>query len=492
MAQGAECRASAGPCDVAEACTGSASQCPVDDFKSAATECRAAAGPCDLAEACTGASASCPSDGLKPSSTECRAAVGACDAPETCTGVDTTCPSDVKKAAGAVCRASSGACDIEEVCAGNSDGCPADGVRNGSTLCRPAAGDCDAPEVCSGEGVACPPDVLRTNATVCRPAAGVCDQAETCTGVDLACPADLKRASSALCRAAAGVCDADELCAGGNDCPTDLKLMGTVCRAAANGGCDVAETCPGNSNACPSDAFAQATTVCRPSSTGACDPAEQCTGNSALCPTNVSQPPANCEPYACLSATGCRTSCTTDADCGPNFRSVCASGACVTAKLVFVSSTTSATANLGGLTGADTTCQTLANAAALGGTFKAWMSSASTSAAARLTQATVPYILRLNKTKVANNWAGLTGGGNLLARIDADEFGVRVPGTNTLSWTGTNAAGGNSGLNCSGFTVATPAALGGYGILGTVGSGWTYTTNGSCSTAGGHIICFEQ
>src|SRR5207302_77640 len=69
---GTVCRAAAGACDVAEACTGSSSVCPIDEFKSVATECRPAAGECDIAETCTGTTPTCPADTFKPPSVECR------------------------------------------------------------------------------------------------------------------------------------------------------------------------------------------------------------------------------------------------------------------------------------------------------------------------------------------------------------------------------------------------------------------------------------
>src|SRR6185295_4236280 len=66
---GAECRASAGICDVAEFCDGVSTACPADDFEPATTECRASAGECDPAENCTGGSAACPGDARTPAGT---------------------------------------------------------------------------------------------------------------------------------------------------------------------------------------------------------------------------------------------------------------------------------------------------------------------------------------------------------------------------------------------------------------------------------------
>src|SRR5439155_8780087 len=81
---GATCRAAAGPCDVAETCTGTGVDCPAD-AKSTAV-CRAAAGGCDVAESCDGVSDNCPADAFQPAATQCRASAGACDPAEVCTG----------------------------------------------------------------------------------------------------------------------------------------------------------------------------------------------------------------------------------------------------------------------------------------------------------------------------------------------------------------------------------------------------------------------
>src|SRR5207247_11476759 len=59
---GAVCRAVAGPCDVAESCTGTSTTCPTDAFLPATTVCRAESSPCNPGELCTGSSAACPAD----------------------------------------------------------------------------------------------------------------------------------------------------------------------------------------------------------------------------------------------------------------------------------------------------------------------------------------------------------------------------------------------------------------------------------------------
>lgn len=77
-------------------------------------------------------------------------------------------------------------------------------------------------------------------------------------------------------------------------------------------------------------------------------------------------------------------------------------------KRVFVTST-NYNGNLGGLSGADQKCQDRANAANLGGTWKAWLSDSSISAASRLSHSDRAYKL-ITGILVALNWTDLTDG----------------------------------------------------------------------------------
>ncbi|HJQ85115.1 MAG TPA: hypothetical protein VKA21_13610 [Candidatus Binatia bacterium] len=330
------CRPAADVCDVQETCTGSGAACPADAVKSSAEFCRPSAGVCDLSEFCNGSSTACPPDAK--SSAECRAAGGACDVAESCDGVGNDCPPDVLVSSGTVCRPVAGSCDVQETCTGASPSCPADAFEPASTTCRPSGGVCDPAESCTGSAAACPADAKST--AVCRPSAGTCDVTESCDGVGDACPPDAK--STAPCRAATGVCDVAESCDGvGNDCPADaLEPSTTVCRAAA-GPCDLAEQCTGSGAACPADV--KGTGVCRPVA-GPCDVAESCDGISIACPADVFEPGATvCRPAApyCDVAehcTGTAAACPTDAFL-PNGTAcddgvactadACAGGACV-------------------------------------------------------------------------------------------------------------------------------------------------------------------
>ncbi|MGO9662107.1 MAG: hypothetical protein ACLP66_02210, partial [Polyangia bacterium] len=220
---GTVCRASAGPCDMAEVCDGTAAGCPTDHFAAATTVCRASAGPCDLAETCTGTSAACPADALAPATTVCRASAGPCDLAESCTGTSAACPADALASAATVCRASAGPCDLAETCTGTSAACPADALAPATTVCRASAGPCDVTETCTGSSPACPPDGFLQASLACRPAAGPCDALEVCSGVSAACPPDAFLPTSTVCHASTGPCDPAETCTGSAPtCPTGI------------------------------------------------------------------------------------------------------------------------------------------------------------------------------------------------------------------------------------------------------------------------------
>ncbi len=285
------CRKAAGPCDVAEKCTGKSSVCPPNKLKPKAAVCRAAVkGGCDAAETCTGASAACPADKLASKGTVCRKAAGVCDATETCTGTSAACPADKRTSKGAACRKAAGDCDVAETCDGTSAGCPADVFLTKAAVCRKASGPCDAAETCSGVAAACPKDSYLPKLTVCRAAMGDCDAPEVCTGASASCPVDRLLPPTHVCRKQSGDCDLAEKCTGvSTSCPPDrLRRAGKVCRAAA-GDCDDAEVCDGASAACPLDAFKSSGVVCR-DITERCDAKELCSGTSAACPADALQP----------------------------------------------------------------------------------------------------------------------------------------------------------------------------------------------------------
>jgi hypothetical protein len=171
---------------------------------------------------------------------------------------------------------------------------------------------------------------------------------------------------------------------------------------------------------------------------------------------------------------------------------------------IFVSSTGFA-ANFGGLSGADAQCQLLANAVPLGGTWAAWLSSSTTSAASRLTHGLGPYTL-INGTVVAASFADLISG-TIKAPINVNEKGGAPPtvavacaATNApLVWTGTTPQGtiSTGDYQCADWTsqAAGPGAVWG-GATFTDGE-WTNwcSSVGPASTActiTAALYCIEQ
>jgi hypothetical protein len=169
-------------------------------------------------------------------------------------------------------------------------------------------------------------------------------------------------------------------------------------------------------------------------------------------------------------------------------------------KIVFVTSQTF-NGSMSGLAGADSQCQELAGSAGLSGTYKAWLSAGSSSAASRMTQSSEPYVL-VNGSVVAENFAALTDTSStpLVNAIARDEHGdMQV----TYAWTNTNADGSlsyadTSCNDCAGWTNAAETSCGsGSSYAGAFGSNaaqvseWTQLGLQSCGSAAA-LYCIEQ
>ena len=165
-------------------------------------------------------------------------------------------------------------------------------------------------------------------------------------------------------------------------------------------------------------------------------------------------------------------------------------------KRVFVTSAVFSS-NLGGLAGADTKCQQAADAAALGGTYKAWLSDESTSVASRMTHAAIPYAL-VDGTIVASDWSELTS--NFLAHaIDRTEKNgaplvvAASCGTWAAVWTGSQANGDQDvGYTCSGWSGAQPSDNGDVGDASQTSSWWTDKCSMQTCGHTAALYCMEQ
>lgn len=164
---------------------------------------------------------------------------------------------------------------------------------------------------------------------------------------------------------------------------------------------------------------------------------------------------------------------------------------CAKDSLVFISSEYYKGSDLGGLMGADLRCRNLAAKAGLPRalTFKAWLSTASTSAADRLIHSPGRYLL-VNGLVVAQNWDALTSG-TLENPIMVDESSM-----NNISavWTGTLPSGEPApGTDFCGDWDA-ESGLGkfaGFGDSTSVDAFWSYVEAADCLGAA-PIYCIEQ
>lgn len=224
---------------------------------------------------------------------------------------------------------------------------------------------------------------------------------------------------------------------------------------------------------------------------GVCHPAEPtCEETCAGCCSNGQCYPGDTKATCGKNGAACvpcadDEACTPEGVCGPP--QTCGNGGPC---LVFVTSA-EFSGNLGGLTGADAVCQQLAQANALPGTFRAWLSDETGSPSTRFVQSTGLYVLR-NGTVVANDWADLTDG-PLLAPIEITEEQSAVVGGRT--WTNTERDGLpllSNQKHCNNWTSAADPFIGHFGRAFASNGEWTDSGNHLPCEQTAHLYCFQQ
>lgn len=147
---------------------------------------------------------------------------------------------------------------------------------------------------------------------------------------------------------------------------------------------------------------------------------------------------------------------------------------------------------LGGITGADATCNALASVAGLPGTYKAWLSASdpSTSPTSRFQKSAIGYQL-VGGGIIANTWEDLTDG-HLRTPINRNEHGEVI---DNVVWTNTNPDGtrrsGEYWEVCSDWTES----FGGHvkvGYTQSADSSWTAHSDWPCDFYRPHLYCFQQ
>jgi hypothetical protein len=154
-----------------------------------------------------------------------------------------------------------------------------------------------------------------------------------------------------------------------------------------------------------------------------------------------------------------------------------------------------------GLEAADCICQEHADIwGDLSGTYKAWLSDSTTSAASRMTPFDGPYVNRRGE-RIADNWTQLTDG--TLACTDIMNYNESGDESSTqfhMVWTGTGLFGDiqNPSWTCSDWTSRAVEVFGVYGTAtgNTLGSDprngcWTYWHWTECDRPN-RLYCVEQ
>ncbi len=151
-----------------------------------------------------------------------------------------------------------------------------------------------------------------------------------------------------------------------------------------------------------------------------------------------------------------------------------------------------------GLEAADCICQAYAKRGKLSGTYKAWLSDATTSASSRLSHSGLQYVNRRGKL-IAANWSELANGARPCDSImNYDENGEIRQLPYQLVWTGTDGFGNIHSLlkYCDNWTSGVSSAGGMCGITivptnGNLDACWTQWGWRPCDDLNG-LICVEQ
>ncbi len=158
-------------------------------------------------------------------------------------------------------------------------------------------------------------------------------------------------------------------------------------------------------------------------------------------------------------------------------------------KTVFASTVVSS-GNLGGLAGADATCQSNASAAGLAGTYRAWLGTSTAGPSDRLPDDAGPYVLPGGQL-VATSWTDLTDE-TITRPIDSVASGAPVGFARV--WTGADGSGNalpSAADTCSDWTSST--GTGRTGIATNSNSTWTDSApSQSCGTFGFRLYCFQE
>jgi len=158
------------------------------------------------------------------------------------------------------------------------------------------------------------------------------------------------------------------------------------------------------------------------------------------------------------------------------------------------------TGTFGGLGAGDAICQTLADAADLGGTYKAWLSSSTIDARDRLSHVGKPYVL-VDGTVVADDWDEFASEHHQHAINLTELFGPPPQSANQVYvYTGTTSEGTVKTLTTSGDELlfgtcgdwVAGSVFTAVGLAHLAHFGWSSASGSDCLTLTGPLYCLEQ
>lgn len=148
--------------------------------------------------------------------------------------------------------------------------------------------------------------------------------------------------------------------------------------------------------------------------------------------------------------------------------------------------------NLGGITGADSICQTTASQAGLNGVYKVWLGDDTHNPLNYMPHNEGKYTL-VDGTVIANDWQDLTDN-SILASVNKDERGNLIADASNLAWTGTPIIGDTRpDKNCNNWTSRDQyqGIQGRVGMISAKNNIWFHGSAYACGYKE-HLYCFEQ
>lgn len=493
---------------------------------------------------CSGGTTLDCDDGEDCTDDSCNASTGNCinvnnDANSCTDGNDCTADSCVSGSCSSVNETNGTTCDDLDVCT-DPDTCQS-GVCQGASLvgCEPEicndgidndldgntdcadAGDCPLTTPCQDDGNTCTTDlcalIILTRTCVHTPivTAISCDDGNPCTDNDTCsliitgtCEGDNNNSlpcdDGDVCTdnaCSSGSCIVSGFntasCSDGNACTT-----GDVCSSGTCAGTSIDCT---NANECDNDAcvggFCQHTAVSN--GTACSSDGNDCTDDtcqSGTC-THVNDDSNSCsDGLTCTSGDACSSgtcSGTPDAEiCDNSIDDDCDfeidfdDPDCASSTLrIFVSSDTYQ-GDLGGLSGADSICQGLADSASLGGLWIALLASSSNSLSSRVINCNdLPwYLVTGVPNKVANDKASLLNG-SIQQAINVDEHGNNV--SSSQPWSGSDGSGAPQPDNCDDWTAQQGNRNGKNGNTTKTNGKWISDTKQKCNKFH-RLYCIEN